>query len=88
MKQRMTDARSLPVEIRNLRKTFRGPDGKPYFFKLYSLWDCAKLWYCYTARGVPAGRKTPPFGARGPSIVGFTPGARDPGTGEKEGFFP
>ena len=30
MKQRMTDARSLPVEIRNLRKTFRGPDGKPF----------------------------------------------------------
>ena len=26
----MTDARSLPVEIRNLRKTFRGPDGKPF----------------------------------------------------------
>lgn len=30
MKQRMTDARSLPAEIRNLRKTFRGPDGKPF----------------------------------------------------------
>ena len=26
----MPDAHSFPVEVKNLRKTFRGPDGKPF----------------------------------------------------------